>query len=74
MKTLFTTLALLLLIGLVCLVQKKIDPRIQKMADELFLHQVKKGFLLHRDSSEFRRKALVKIYDSPYWGNLEKNY
>ena len=69
MKTLFTFLFLALLIGSVCLLPKMPIP--DKEAE---LRECKEVGLAHRDTSEMRRQALIKIYSSPYWGSIEKDY
>lgn len=61
MRTIFTFLVLGFLLILIHAASKdepKIDPKIQARAEELFLDQLKRGFLSHRDSSQLRKEAL----------------
>ena len=58
MKTIFTLLFLGLLIGLTSIPPKMPNPdKINKM----FIHELKKGYLAYKDSSELRAKS-IRIY------------
>jgi hypothetical protein len=65
------TLTFLLIAFLVsCIVTlKKREQEAKKKVKKLT-----KVIVLKNDTIEFKTKALIKIYSSPYWSNLEKDY
>jgi hypothetical protein len=50
-----------LMIHLAVINEPKPDPRVERMAKEMFIHELKKGYLAYKDSSELRAKS-IRIY------------
>lgn len=75
-RTVYTFLALFVLIFLVCLGVEKgdkvIDPKIKIQANEMFISRLKKEYVLQKDSNELRRNALREIYSSNYWSKISQ--
>lgn len=74
MKLFITYFVLILIIGLIVFAtdsEPKPDPKIQEMAKEMFKKELIEGYLNYKDSSDLRKKALIKIYDSEQWKQLK---